>query len=82
VAGQARLHGPVRLPAATGQRENELIGAQNLSALAAVYQIHADVLDLLSTASKPFTTYAQVRRRLGDYLVARRLAGRSSQQTR
>ena len=58
------------VPAAPGQRENELFGAQNLTALAAMYQIHADVLGMLSTATKPFTAYAQVRRRLEDWAAA------------
>jgi hypothetical protein len=54
-------------PAAPGQRETELIGAQNLSALASIYQIHYDVLDLLSRVGQKFTTYAQVRRLLENW---------------
>ena len=57
-------------PAAPGQRERELIGAQDLSALAAVYQIDADILIELAKAGRPFVTYAQVRRWLEDWAAA------------
>jgi hypothetical protein len=55
------------VPAAPGQRETELIGAQNLRMLASVYQVDEDILRLLQQANGTFAKYGQVRRRLEQW---------------